>query len=279
MRMKRYLTLLPVFVSLAIVLPCPMDSNAKIVFQAGLKHLGETRYHIYAMEDDGSNLRRITDPNRYDRFPHWFPDGKRILFERDWGEGKWNTGKTMHREFFIINATGMNEHSFMDNHRRDVNPVVSPDGRYIAFNSVRENDLDIYTYDLEREELNQLTHNKIEHGWSQTPSWSPNGKQIVYYNGNSIWVMDADGNRKERITPIHQGATILERAFPCWSPSGKYIMYSEVEYTPEGKTVRHQLIIQNVFTDRRVAHNFPFTSVYLGGLAWMGERLHGVDGI
>ncbi len=221
MRMKHCLTFLCVFVSLAIFLLCSLNSDAKIVFAAKMKLLGESRYHIYAMEDDGSNLRRITDPNRYDRFARWFPDGKRILFERDWGEGLRNTGKSMHREFFIIDAIGMNEHSFMDNDRRDINPVVSPDGRYIAFNSTRGGDLDIYTYDLEREELNQLTHNKVEHGWSQTPSWSPDGKRIVYENGDTIWVMDADGGRKERITPIHQGGTMLSRGQPRWSPSGK----------------------------------------------------------
>ncbi len=271
MKIKRCLTLLPMFVSLTICLLCPLNSDAKIVFAAKMKHLGETRYHIYAMEDDGSNLRRITPPNRYDHFAQWFPDGKRIVFERDWGEGRRNTGDSMHREFFIIDATGMNEHSFMDNHRRDTNPVVSPDGRYIAFNSVREDDLDIYTYDLARNELNQLTHNKIERGWSQVPSWSPDSKRLVYDNGNNIWVMDADGGRKKRITPIHQGVTILERGNPCWSPSGKYIMYFEAEYTRDHKTVRHQILIQNVFTGNRVAHNLPHTSVFLGGLAWMGD--------
>ena len=269
--MKCCLTLLLLFVSLTIFSICPLHSDAKIVFQAKFKYLGETRYHIYAMEDDGGNLRRITDPRRYDRFPHWFPDGKRILFERDWGEGKLNTGATMNREFFIIDATGMNEHSFMDNDRRDNNPIVSPNGRYIAFNSTRGGDLDIYTYDLEREKLNQLTHNKIEHGWSQSPNWSPDSNRIVYDNSDTIWVMDADGGRKERITAIHQGATILERGAPVWSPSGNYIMYTEVEYTRDHKDVRHQLIIHNVFTDNRSVHNFPFTSVFLGGLAWMGN--------
>ena len=158
MRMKRYLTFLSVIVSLAIFLLCPLNSDAKIVFQAKMIHLGETLYHIYAMEDDGSNLRRITTPIRYDRFPHWFPDGKRILFERDWGEGKQNTDDTMHREFFIIDATGVNEHIFMDNHRTDFNPVVSPDGKYIAFQSDRSGDLDIYTLDLVNGKLKQITN-------------------------------------------------------------------------------------------------------------------------
>ncbi len=276
MRMKRQLLLLHVCVSLGILLLCVLPVDTKIVFSARQKHLEKNLYHVYAMEDDGSNLRRITDPNHYDVNPHWFPDGKRIVFERDWGEGKWNTGATMLREFFIIDATGMNEHSFMDNHPRDMNPVVSPDRRYIAFHSSREGELDIYTFDLEREELNQLTNNKLEDGFTQSQSWSPDGKQIVYQNtergiGDNIWIMDADGGRKKRITPIHQGDTILDRGPPRWSSSGKYIMYDEVEYIPEGKTVRHQILIQSVFTGHRVAHNFPHTSVFLGGLAWMGN--------
>ena len=272
MRMKRCPTLLHLFGCFAIFLLCQLNSDAKIVFQAGLKHLGATRYHIYAMDDDGSNLRRITPFHRYDRYPHWFPDGQRIVFERDWGEGKLNTGKTMHREFFIIDATGTNEHSFMDNHhRKDRHPVVSPNGRYITFNSTRGGDLDIWTYDLEREELNQLTHNKIERGWSQFPSWSPNSKRIVYINGVDIWVMDADGGNKERISPLHNGPTILTRAHPRWSPSGRYIMYDEAEYIPNGKDVGQRIIIQRVSTGNRVEHNFPLISMFLGGLAWMGD--------
>ena len=272
MRMKRCPTLLHLFGCFAIGLFCALNVHAKIVFSAGLKHAGDTRYHIYAMEDDGSNLRRITPPHRYDRHPHWFPDGKRILFERDWGEGKLNTGKTMHREFFIIDATGTNEHSFMDNDRKDTNPVVSPNERYIAFDSTRGGDLDIWTYDLEREELNQLTHNKIERGWSQFPSWSPDSKRIVYINGDNIWVMDADGGRKERITPLHNGPTILEQSRPRWSPSGRYIMYYEAELTPPDREVAaSRLIIWNLQTKKRVVHNFPKTSVFFGGTAWMGN--------
>ena len=86
MRMKRYLTPLLMFVSLAIFSLCPLNGDAKVVLQAKIKHSGDTFYHIYAMEDNGSNLRRITDADHYDRVPHWFPDGKRIVFERDWGK-------------------------------------------------------------------------------------------------------------------------------------------------------------------------------------------------
>ena len=62
MRMRRCPTLLLMFVSLSIFLLCALNVHAKIVFSAKQKHLGGTLYHIYAMEDDGSNIRRITPP-------------------------------------------------------------------------------------------------------------------------------------------------------------------------------------------------------------------------
>ena len=109
-------------------------SHAKIVFSS--KRSGDKFYHIYVMEDNGSNVQRVTSPDFYDVYPNWFLDGKRILFERDLerGNGKRNN------EFYIIDADGRNEHRFMVNHPSDHYPVLSPDGKQIGFMSDRDND-------------------------------------------------------------------------------------------------------------------------------------------
>lgn len=269
MRIKSRLPLLLVSVLLAIFLFCPLNGTTKIVFQAKQKHFGDKFYHIYAMEDDGSNLRRITPTNRYDREPHWFPDGKRIVFERDWGEGKLNTGPTVRRELFIIDETGRNEHSFMvDPHRTDTSPAASPDGRYIAFDSHRTGELDIYVYDLARDKLTALTNNLKEDGFTQAPSWSPDGSRIVYHNGEAIWVMNANGGKKEQIVPAP--ATLTIRGYACWSPSGRYIMYYEVDLKP----VASRLIVHKVSTGGRDVYKLPTPEGkygQVGGLAWMGD--------
>ena len=277
MRMKRSRKLLHVFVSLAIFLLCALNVSAKIVFSAKLKHQGKTLYHIYAMEDDGSNLRRITSPHRYDRFAQWFPDGKRLVFARDWGEGKWNTGKTLHRELFIIDATGLNEQSFMaDYHRTSTRPVPSPDGRHIAFSSLRTGELDIYVYDLARDKLTALTNNKIEGGYTQGASWSPDGRRIVYTDGEAIWVMNADGRRKQQLIPAPPPPpdggpfSLTLRGYPCWSPSGRYIMYSEKDRKPFAS----RLIVYNMYTKTRHVHELPTPEAKYGdvaGLTWMGN--------
>ena len=269
MRMKRSLILCLMFGSFAIFLLCPLNVTAKIVFTAKIKHAGDTLYHIYAMEDDGSNLRRITPSYRYDIAARWFPDGKRIVFERDWGKGRLNTGDVVHREFFIIDETGRNEHSFMvDKHRKDTSPAPSPDGRYIAFDSSRTGELDIYVYDLARDKLTVLTNNEIEGGWTQNPNWSPDGSRIVYHNGEAIWVMNADGSRKEQIVAAPHVVTF--RGYACWSPSGRYIMYSET--IPEPLAFR--LIFHKMSTNARDAYNLPITEGKYGkvaGLTWMGD--------
>ena len=236
MRMKRCIKRGHVCVCLAIGLFCALNVHAKIVFSAKQKHLGEKFYHIYAMEDDGSNLRRITPTHRYNiiyyRMPRWLPDGKRIVFQRDWREGKLNKGKILRRELFIIDETGRNEHSFIvDPHRTDTRPAPSPDGRSIAFDSLRMGTLDIYLYDLARDKLTALTNNRVEGGFTRAPSWSPDGSRIVYQNGEAIWITDADGGRKKEIVPETWNPVFLtSRDWMCWSPSGKYILYSEDRY-------------------------------------------------
>ena len=130
-------------------------SHAKIVFDS--KQKGDTDYHIYVMEDNGNNVRRVTSPDYYDVNPRWFPDGKRILFERDLSRGD---GGVFNAEFYIIDAKGRNEHRFMENHPTDLYPALSPDGTQVAFNSLRSGEWDIYTYHLESGQLRQLTDNR-----------------------------------------------------------------------------------------------------------------------
>ena len=82
-------------------------AHAKIVFSS--KRNGETDSHIYVMDDNGSNVRRVSNPDYYDRDPRWFPDGQRILFERDLSRGN---GSVFNAEFYIIDADGRNEHRY-----------------------------------------------------------------------------------------------------------------------------------------------------------------------
>src|SRR5262245_34356926 len=101
-------------------------------------------------------------------------------------------------------------------------PSFSPDGHTLVFSSDRDSQVlalssivrlrhgDIYTMDVESRRTRRLTDWP---GWDGSPSWSSDGKRIVFYRGEPrtastwretrtrIWTMDADGTNQRVVTP------------------------------------------------------------------------------
>jgi serine/threonine protein kinase/Tol biopolymer transport system component len=98
---------------------------------------------------------------------------------------------------------------------------VSPDEKWLAFDSNLNGNQDIYKIPVSGGEAQQLTHNGAD---NFSPSWSPDGSQIAFHTllkGNrDIYVMDASGANP---TPI--AATPSEELLPQWMPDGQRILY------------------------------------------------------
>ena len=62
-------------------------------------------------------------------------------------------------------------------HSREVDPVVSADGKYVAFASDQDGDFEIYTANVFTTEAEQGTKNRVADRYS---AWSPDGKWISY---------------------------------------------------------------------------------------------------
>ncbi len=103
-------------------------------------------------------------------------------------------------------------------------PIVSPDGKQLA---VLEGDpyWDLWVYDLQRGTKRRLTFNE---GTISEPSWSPDGKFLVYtvaglQGGGALEIRTkaANGTGAERTL----SETARNYRFPAFSPDGKYLTY------------------------------------------------------
>ena len=155
------------------VLFMPSLITAKIVF----KSTRDGGSNLYVMDDDGSNVQRLTFPQRphWDSFPRWSPDGTRIMFMRNI-----SNHPRQQTEIFIMDSDGNHEKQITHNPALDEEASWAPDGQHITFTNDRSGSLEIYVMDILTRKVQQITHNPGLRESASHPSWSPNGKYIAY---------------------------------------------------------------------------------------------------
>jgi TolB protein len=179
---------------------------------------------ILVMDADGSNQTQITFNALDDEGPGWSPDGKRIVFQRDFDPVR---GQADY-DIFTMRANGVDERNLTNSPGiQDFDPEWSPDGRRIAFASDRDGDAEIYTIKPNGSGVRQLTFNGQFDG---QPSWSPDGRKIAFASRRDavpetprqfeIYTMRADGRDQTRLT-----FDDLFDEFPAWSSDGRQIAF------------------------------------------------------
>ena len=80
----------------------------------------------------------------------------------------------------------------------DSQPVWSPDGTQIAFESTRIFGSDIFVMNIDGTDIRRITDDKH---WDTQPAWSPDGTQIAFASyRNKIWdiyIINVDGNAED----------------------------------------------------------------------------------
>lgn len=100
-----------------------------------------------------------------------------------------------------------------------IEPAWSPNGRLIAFASLRDGPSHIFVVDAGGKRTRRLTSGSRA---DTHPSWSPDGRRIAFVRGGpgAVEVMNADGTNAHRVT-----AGSDDEGDPAWSPDGRWIAY------------------------------------------------------
>ena len=142
----------------------------------------------------------------------WMPDGKIIYAAR----------KIKYADLWMMGGDGGNQKQLTDDPPADRFPSVTPDGRYIIFDSLGQG---IIRMDSDGGNAKKLSERGI------VPHCSPDGKWVVYQVGPqdqpSLWKVSIDGGES-----VHLTDKITSRA--AFSPDGKQIacFYKEERTAP-----------------------------------------------
>ncbi len=126
--------------------------------------------HIYKIDINGKNLQRLTNQGKFNHSPAWSPDGQSIAFDSFGNDGN---------GIYVMDADGKNPRQLINQRHGDgvpSHPAWSPDGKQIAC-TVAKDGLGIYIMDTDGQNARRISPLGT---WSYSPTWSLDGKWIVY---------------------------------------------------------------------------------------------------
>ncbi|HUI89327.1 MAG TPA: protein kinase [Anaerolineales bacterium] len=183
---------------------------------------------LYLSDLTGNTVVPITNVPDGACQPSWSPDGKRLVFVSPC-KARFDLSEPplANTSLYIINVDGSGLTPLPTAPGGDFEPAWSPDGKRIAFTSLRDGHMQIYSINLADQSVTRLTNTPADTDTRQ-PAWSPFSNQIAYaekrFGAYQIWTMTDTGQGPQRV--VISGPLYWDY-LPAWSPDGKMIMFNE----------------------------------------------------
>ena len=164
---------------------------------------------IYTMDLENRIVERITNHSSIDTSPSYSPDGKYICF---------NSDRSGYQQIYVMKSNGSNVKRISFGKGLYGTPVWSPRGDLIAFTKLHKGKFYIGVMRTDGSGERLLTENYYQ----EAPSWSPNGRVLVFYRETKtdskgegfsakLWSIDLTGYNERQVP------TKTDASDPSWS--------------------------------------------------------------
>ena len=189
--------------------------DTRVVFVAETGPRDNRRKQLAIMDQDGANVRYLTDGNALVFAPRFSPTGDRILF---------TSYETGFPRIYLMDLSNLRRQALADQPgTMTFAPRFAPDGRTVIYSLARGGTTDLYALDLGSSRISQLTNAP---SIATAPSFSPDGRQIVFESDRAgtqqLYIMPAGGGEARRIS-----AGSGRYGTPVWSPRGDLIAFTK----------------------------------------------------